>query len=103
MGGAVRWQDSVVIGYEPIAGATAAEIIFDLANPYLGPSETNFDFWVGYGRQLSDKIDWRIQLNVRNAFEKNGLIPVTTQPDGTPAGYRLAPSQTWSITNTFKF
>ena len=29
--------------------------------------------------------------------------PITVQPDGTPAAYRIAPSQTWTIANTFQF
>ncbi|HYC70271.1 MAG TPA: TonB-dependent receptor plug domain-containing protein [Opitutaceae bacterium] len=104
VGAAVRWQDSVVIGYTPVPVPNdPSSVSFDLANPYMGPSETNVDLWIGYGRKLRDNIDWRIQLNVRNVGEGDGLIPITTQPDGTPAGYRLAPRQAWTITNTFKF
>ncbi|MDQ8203497.1 TonB-dependent receptor plug domain-containing protein [Pelagicoccus sp. SDUM812003] len=103
VGGGLRWQDSVIIGYRPIPGETDAEISFDLGNPYTGPTETNLDLWVGYGRPINDWLDWRIQVNVRNAFQDNDLIPITTQPDGTPAGYRIAPAETWSIRNTFSF
>lgn len=101
VGGAVRYQSSVVIGYPPVLDGT--DISFDLANPYEGPAETYLDLWVGYSKKLSDRIDWRIQLNVRNLGEGNGLIPITSQPDGTPAGYRIAPHQSWSLTNTFRF
>ncbi len=104
VGGGLRWQDEVVIGYRPVPGAIAGDLSFDLANPYYGPTETNVDLWVGYGRRkVWRDIDWRIQLNVRNAFAGDELIPITTQPDGTPAGYRIAPYQTWTITNTFRF
>jgi outer membrane receptor protein involved in Fe transport len=103
VGGGVRWEDEVVIGYRPLMGATAQEVTFDLENPYMGPKETRFDFWVGYGRKLTEKIDWRIQLNLRNAFDGNELIPITTQPDGTPATYRIAPSRLWTVSNTFRF
>lgn len=104
VGGAVRWQDSVVIGYPPVAVPNdPTSVSFDLANPYEGPTETNIDLWVGYTRRISKGVDWSIQLNVRNVGDGDGLIPITTQPDGTPAGYRIAPRQTWSITNTFKF
>lgn len=102
-GGAMRYESAVAIGYRPIEGATPTELNFDIANPYEGPSETNFDFWVGYRRKLTPKLDWRIQLNVRNAFTGNELIPITTQPDGSAAAYRIAPRRTWDITNTFEF
>jgi len=87
VGGAVRWQDDVIIGYAPVTIPNDPNSIsFDLANPYRGPTELNVDTWIGYGKRLSDKIDWRIQLNVRNLGNGDGLIPITTQPDGTPAG-----------------
>ncbi|WP_221030654.1 TonB-dependent receptor plug domain-containing protein [Actomonas aquatica] len=104
VGAAIRWQDDVVIGFPPIPNpAQPGRVNFDLDNPYRGPAETNIDLWVGYSRRLSDKIDWRIQLNVRNVGQGNELIPITVQPDGTPATYRIAPHQTWSLTNSFKF
>ncbi len=103
VGAGVRWQDKVVIGYPPAPGETADQISFDLGSPYYGPEETNFDFWIGYGRRLTSRIDWRIQLNVRNAFEGDDLIPIAVQPDGSPAYYRIAPSQIWTVSNTFRF
>lgn len=104
VGGAIRWQDDIIIGYAPVAVPNdPRSISFDLANPYRGPAETDIDLWVGYGRKLSDRIDWRIQLNVRSVGKGNDLIPITTQPDGTAAGYRIAPRQYWTLTNTFRF
>lgn len=103
IGGGIRYQSDIVIGYPSIPGATAAEINFDLANPYRGPAETNFDFFIGYHRRIARNIDWRIQLNIRNLFEGNRLIPINAQPDGSAAGFRIAPYQTWMITNTFTF
>ncbi|MBI4626148.1 MAG: TonB-dependent receptor plug domain-containing protein [Verrucomicrobia bacterium] len=104
VGGGLRWQDTIVIGYRPVPGATASDVSFDIANPYRGPTEANIDLWVGYGRkQVWRGIDWRIQLNVRNVAQHDSLIPITTQPDGTPAGYRIAPVETWTVSNTFKF
>jgi TonB-dependent Receptor Plug Domain len=103
VGAGLRWEDKIIIGYKPVVGATADDISFDLNSPYMGPAETSFDFWIGYSRKIWRNIDWNIQLNVRNAFVGNELIPITVQPDGSPAGYRIKPPQIWSLTNTFKF
>lgn len=103
VGMGVRYESSIVIGYKPVPGADVNSISFDIANPYRGPAETNFDFWVGYTRRLRKNLEWAIQLNVRNAFVGDELIPLTTQPDGTPASYRIRPPQTWQLSNTFKF
>jgi len=101
VGGAYRWQDKVIIGYPMMEVGDA--ITYDLDNPTYGPDEGDIDLWVGYSRAVTDKIDWRIQLNVRNVGKGDDLIPITTQPDGSWAGVRIAPSQVWSLTNTFTF
>lgn len=103
VGMGVRSESSIIIGYKPLPGATVNDVSFDIVNPYRGPAETNFDFWVGYGHRVWRNIDWSIRLNVRNAFVGKGLIPITTQPDGTPAGYRIQPPQTWQLSNSFNF
>ena len=103
VGAGVRYESGVVIGYKPIAGATATDISFDIANPYMGAADTNFDLWVGYSRKIWHDMNWNIQLNVRNVGVGNELVPITTQPDGSPATYRIRAPQTLMLTNTFKF
>lgn len=109
-GGALRYQSSVGIGYPPTGNPLLPVTYgYDLANPYKGPAETNFDYWVGYSRKLTEKIKWHLQLNVQNAFKGNELIPITVQgpiagqTGGTPAGYRIAPAQTFTLTSRFEF
>ncbi len=103
VGAGVRYQSSQIIGYAPMAGATIANFQLDLDNPYRSPALTDFDFWVGYRRRIWKNINWNIQLNVRNAFQGNELIAITTQPDGSPATYRIRPPQVIQLTNTFDF
>ena len=103
VGGAYRWQDKVVIGYPVITDSATGDDTFDLAHPYRGPTESNLDLWVGYERKLTSKINWRVQLNVRNAFAKKELIPITAEPDGTPAANRIPELTSWFVTNTFTF
>jgi hypothetical protein len=103
VGGSYRWQDKVVIGYPVVAG-TGGLASFDLTKPYFGPSEGGLDLWVGYERKLTEKINWKIQANVRNVGKSNKLIPISVEPDGrTWASARIAPQQEWFVTNTFSF
>jgi outer membrane receptor protein involved in Fe transport len=103
VGASYRWQDKVVIGY-PVVPGTGGLASFDLTKPYYGPSEGALDLWASYGRKLTEKIDWKIQLNVRNVGQGNDLIPISVEPDGrTWASARIAPSQEWFVTNTFSF
>jgi hypothetical protein len=105
VGASYRWQDKVVIGYPVIPDPKNPSLAsFDLTKPYYGPSEDAFDCWLSYEHKLSDKIGWKIQLNVRNAFGKDKVIPISVEPDGkTWASVRVAPNQDWFVTNTFSF
>lgn len=104
VGGGYRWQDKVVVGYPVLPGASVEDPrAFDLGNPYMGPTEDAVDIWIGYGRKLTRKLDWRIQLNVRNVFAKKELIPVTVQPDGSMAVGRIAEPAVWTVSNTITF
>jgi len=105
VGAGYRWQDKVVIGYPVIPNATNPQLAsFDLTKPYYGPSEDALDLWISYHRKLTSKVDWRIQLNVYNVGKKDGLIPISVEPDGhTWAAARIAPVQEWRFENTFSF
>ena len=104
VGAGYRWQDGTVLGYKLMADPNGGtDLVYDLDNPYVGKAETNVDLWVGYSRKLTSKIDWRIQLNLRNLTTKKELIPVTVQPDGTMAVGRISDPCTWTLTNTFTF
>jgi len=103
VGGGIRYESGVVIGYKPIPGALPGDISFDIANPYMGASDTNFDLWVGYNRRMWHEINWSVQLNVRNVGVGKELVPITTEPDGSAATYRIRAPQTVMLTNTFRF
>jgi outer membrane receptor protein involved in Fe transport len=97
----VRWQDKAAIG-TPIINDPVFGPAPDVRHAYYAPAETNFDSWIGY-RHKFKSFDWRIQLNVHNIGVGNELIPVSAQPDGSIAGWRIAPSQYWSLRSTFTF
>lgn len=103
VGGSYRWQDKVVIGY-PLVPGSGGLASFDLSQPYHGPSEDALDLWASYERRITNNINWRIQLNVRNVGDNNGLIPISVEPDGkTWASVRIRPTQEWFVTNSFSF
>lgn len=102
VGGGIRWQDKIALGYGVKTDSTGA-LVFDLDKPYFGPSETNYDLWVGYERKLSSKLTWKIQLNARDLFQSDKLIPIAAQPNGTISTYRIAPETLYMLTNTFSF
>ncbi len=102
IGGGYRWEDKIAIGY-PMKTNTDGSIGFDIENPYYGPTAGHVDLWFGYERMITSKLNWRVQLNLRNIFDGNHLVPLSTQYDGTVAAWGIAPSRTWTLTNTFSF
>jgi hypothetical protein len=96
-----RWQDKSAIG-APIIEHPLFGVAPDVRNPYYAPSEMNYDAWVGYRRKFKN-FDWRIQVNVKNIGVGDDLIPIVAQPDGSISGWRIAPSQSWTLRNTFSF
>jgi hypothetical protein len=96
---AYRWEDKRILGYK----YNPTTDTLDNNQPWHGPSDDHVDLWVGYQRKITNRIDWRIQLNLRNVGEKANLQPVTIQPNGDVAVSRIREGMVWQLTNTFSF
>jgi outer membrane receptor protein involved in Fe transport len=104
IGGAVRWQDKPLLGFKQVfLDAPVLNWVDDLSSPIYGKSETNCDVWLSYRHRLNRKINYSIQLNVRNVFSGKELIAVTANPDGSVGSYRMHEGTTWELTNRFEF
>ncbi len=108
LGGSARYQSAATLAYKPyyeVSENTGREFLtYDLDTPYRDTAQTDYDLWLGYSRKLSgDRVDWRVQLNVSNVGVGEELVPVTVQPDGTVAAWRIRPPQQVFLTNTFSF
>ena len=127
VGAAVRWQSKIAIGNPFLTGERLKQKIVasdqtytstsqiadsdpvmesqfpDLEKTIFGPEELAGDFWVGYRRRILKNVDWRLQLNVRNAWGNRDDIPVTANPDGTIAVIRIPNETRWSLASTFTF
>lgn len=112
VGGAIRWQDDVAVGYgskivdgqsEGIDGLGEIEV-GDFDNPYYGPQETNMDVWFAYARRImNDKVRMKIQLNVRNVLDNDDLIITQVNFDGLPTRVRIVNPINYYLTTTFDF
>ncbi|MBK1878727.1 TonB-dependent receptor plug domain-containing protein [Pelagicoccus mobilis] len=99
VGGSLRWADETILGY----GLTSDNTKIDVNKVYYGPSETNVDLWAGYERKLSDKVDWKVQLNLRNVGRDPELIPISVSVNGEIGAQRIQDGMTWTVSNTFEF
>lgn len=103
VGGAVRWQDKAAVGYpivnDPVNGPRS-----DIDNPFFADATTRGDVWMSYSRRIwRDKIRWKAQINVRNVFASEDLLPIGINPDGVTAVWRIPDPTTVFLTNTFTF
>jgi hypothetical protein len=103
VGGGYRWQDESVIGFAVANDPATGEETYDITKPFKGPTEDALDLWIGYARPLTSKINWRVQLNLRNVLGEDDFIPISVQPDGSMAVGRIPEPTIWTITNTFTF
>ena len=104
IGGAYRYVDSATIGYGLETTADGAIIRPDVNTRYDDEATSSIDAWIGYRRKIANgKMDWRIQLNVRNLFADDDPLVVQTQPDGSAARVRYAPPRTFVLQNTIRF
>jgi len=105
IGGAVRWQDEIGIG-RPVINDPDLGFVPDLANPIFGPDEMINDGWIGWVRPLQlagHDGQWNLQLNIRNLFDEDDLIPVVANPDLTIPVYRIPAERTWELRSSYRF
>ena len=104
VGGAYRWEDRRILGYRLLKDSNGKDTAsINVGDPMYGPTSSHYDMWVGYSRDITAKVNWRIQLNVRNILEADKLVPVSMNPDGVLALARIQEGMSWQLTNTFSF
>lgn len=75
----------------------------DLSRPIRGGALTSLDVFLGYSRRLGNKLNWRVQLNVRNAFNKDDPLVQRALTDGTGAIFTAQQPRLFILTNSFDF
>lgn len=109
LGVAYRWEDRPIIGYSFTENDDSDSLFFsriktDVENPHKGSSQSHTDFWLRYKRDfLNGKLNWTVQLNVRNLFNQIEPIAIVSDSDGNPATYIIPESRRFLITNTLSF
>lgn len=102
IGTGIRHQSKNAVGFEN--KIVEGEAVPDITKPFFGPAQLNGDIWISYQRPIwDDRMDWKIQLNVRNAYGDDSPIPVVINPDGNLAVIRNSIPQEIFLTNTFRF
>jgi hypothetical protein len=108
VGGGLRWEDKVAIGYYGLVGdpdgAPDLLNVADLSRPIYDKANTYVDLWAGYRTMImKDRAELLIQLNVRNVFESGDLRPVGADFAGNKHTFRIVDPREIYLTTTIKF
>jgi iron complex outermembrane receptor protein len=104
-GGYINWQDKSTIGY---AFDEIGAVNVDM--PFVGDSLLDTGLHFAYKRKIrNEKIDWKIQLNIRNLLDDTD--PVAVRADEHPTqndvaqnwAYRIVEPRSFVLTNTFSW
>jgi hypothetical protein len=105
VGGSMNARGRAINGF-----AVDSRAVLDPSTPYHAPSYANFGAWVSYRRKIfRNRLDWRLQLNVRNLLDENTIFPLVAvdRRDGkhTPEVviYNLKEPRTYLFTSSFRF
>lgn len=101
LGGAIRWEDEAATGY--VTRIVDGVPVPDITKPFFDDGLFSGDVFLTYERRIFGDINWKVQLNVRNAFGDDDDIPVKTNPDGQIAVIRIPNPTTVYLSNTFRF
>ncbi len=103
VGGTARWEDEAIVGF--LAGpadADGAVRQLDGNKPIYDKARASMDLMVNYNlKMFNNRVNARLQLNVRNVFEDGRLQAVSYNPDGTPWNFRIIDPRQFILTATF--
>ena len=103
VGGTARWEDKAVVGF--LAGPPDADggvRQLDGSKPIYDKARVSADVMVNYNLKLfNNRINTRLQLNVRNVLENGRLQAVSYNPDGTAWNFRIIDPRQFILTATF--
>lgn len=113
VGSTYVWRSPAAVGFHTktitdnefsVPGLSSGPVtINDLSRPVRGGALTSLDVFLGYGRRLGQNLSWRVQLNVRNALNRDDPLVQRALTDGTGAIYTAQQPRLFILTNSFDF
>ena len=105
IGGYINWQDKSAIGY-----AFDDDGKINVNKPFFGGELFDTGFHIGYKTKIyNGRIDWKIQLNIRNLLDETEPTPVRADEDPHKNdvretwAYRIIEPRSFLLSNTFSW
>lgn len=112
VGGGHRYRSPQVVGYKaslvenefPLPGSPAQILVPSRDTPIKGSVMQETDLFIGYSRPLGRKVNWRVQLNVRNLLDDRDPVGQRANvSQGFISVYAVPEPRSFILTNTFTF
>ena len=104
VGGSYRWQDESIIGFG-VGPNELGEQAYDPTQPFFADSQSFVDIFIRSKwdvPMITDDSQLTLQLNIKDLFDNDGLIPFYANPDGTML-YRFSEGRLLTLTATLDF
>jgi hypothetical protein len=112
VGTGYRWRSPQVIGYRAalvpnkfsLPGAPAEVLVPAREAAIEGKVMAETELFFGYSRRLGKKLNWRVQLNIRNVFDDQDPVEQRANiSDGFVTVYAVPEPRSFILTNTISF
>jgi hypothetical protein len=108
VGGALSYDGRETAGYygnTALLNSSGQISVPNISQPIYLAGKYHIDAWVGYQFKMpwNDRITCKLQFNVADLTSNGYLLPVTFNFDGTPAGERIIPPRTYTMSAKFSF
>ncbi len=88
----------------PLTGAPAQVLVPARNAPLKGEIVSETELFLGYSRRLGQRVNWRVQLNVRNLLDdQDPLEQRANITAGFTTVYTVPEPRSFILTNTFSF
>ena len=112
VGTGYRWRSPQVLGYRSelvtnqftLPGAPAQVLVPSRDAPIDGKVMAETELFFGYTRKLGKRINWRVQLNIRNVLDNQDRMDQRAHLEaGFVTVYAVPEPRSFILTNTFTF
>ncbi len=101
VGGGYRWQDKVGIGFG-VSENEFGNVALDPTQPFFGGKQDFVDLFFRSEYSLGDRGDFIVQLNIKDLFDTDDLVPIYANPDGSKI-YRFLRGRLTTLSATWRF
>lgn len=101
VGGGIRWQDKVGIGFN-VAQNALGDYARDLNQPYWAYSLMFMDVFARFRWNLARDREFALQINIKDLTNNAGLQPFVANPDGSKL-YRIMEGRLFTASATYSF